>query len=221
MRKLPSRFASITLRYGSPPTGTIMTSSVLAFPISTSLDPGPPFAGLAMRAMTGFRLGARGKAETGRRRVPRSGSFSRLAAGWARVEDAQPRLAVGPNPMGSTGMSENACSLSMVRDSWTCRLGLASKLTDGPARNEVTRMGVERRHRGDYSENDYFRMGAAIAVGELYDMALFRNLLEDDRAVRSYLESFGVRGMADVDDLGIKGPYRRDFERIFLGAPVD
>ena len=82
-------------------------------------------------------------------------------------------------------------------------------------------MGVERRHRGDYSENDYFRMGAAIAVGELYDMALFRNLLEDDRAVRSYLESFGVRGMADVDDLGIKGPYRRDFERIFLGAPVD
>ena len=77
-------------------------------------------------------------------------------------------------------------------------------------------MGVERRRRGDYSENDYFRMGAAIAVGDLYDMALFRNLLADDRAVRSYLESFGVRGMADVDDLGIKGPYRRDFERIFL-----
>ena len=52
----------------------------------------------------------------------------------------------------------------MVRDSWTYRSGLASKLTEGPARNEVTRMGVERRRRGDYCENDYFRMGAAIAV---------------------------------------------------------
>ena len=82
-------------------------------------------------------------------------------------------------------------------------------------------MGVERQRRGDYSENDYFRMGAAIAVGELYDMALFRNLLADDQAVRSYLESFGVRGMADVDDLGIKGPYRRDFERLYLGRTED
>ena len=109
----------------------------------------------------------------------------------------------------------------MVRDSWTCRSGLASKPTDGPARNEVIRMGVERRRRGDYSENDYFRMGAAIAVGELYDMALFRNLLADSRAVRSYLESFGVRGMDDVDALGIKGPYRRDFERLYLGRTED
>ena len=34
-------------------------------------------------------------------------------------------------------------------------------------------------------------------------------------------QSFGVRGMDDVDELGIKGPYRRDFERLYLGSPVD
>lgn len=79
----------------------------------------------------------------------------------------------------------------------------------------------ESRHRGDYSDNVYFRMGAAVAVGELYDMAAFGSFLESDRDVRSYLESFGVSGMGDVDELGIKGPYRRDFERIFLGRAAD
>lgn len=64
-------------------------------------------------------------------------------------------------------------------------------------------------------------MGAAIAVGELYDMAAFGRLIEDEEGVKSYLESFGIRGMDDVDELGIKGPYRRDFERLYLGKPVD
>ena len=64
-------------------------------------------------------------------------------------------------------------------------------------------------------------MGAAIAVGELYDMAAFGRFLEDEQGVRSYLASFGVRGMADVDELGIKGPYRRDFERLFLGKRAE
>ena len=82
-------------------------------------------------------------------------------------------------------------------------------------------MDSERFGKGPYSNNDYFRMGAAIAVGELYDMAAFRGILCDEDEVRSYLESFGVRGMDDVDELGIKGPYRRDFERLYLGSPVD
>ena len=56
---------------------------------------------------------------------------------------------------------------------------------------------------------------------QLYDMAAFRGILCDEAEVRSYLESFGVRGMDDVDELGIKGPYRRDFERLYLGSPVD
>ena len=82
-------------------------------------------------------------------------------------------------------------------------------------------MAALRRCEGHRSENDYFRMGAAIAVGELYDMAALGAFLEDDREVKSYLESFGVRGLEDVDALGIKGPYRRDFERLYLGKPIE
>lgn len=82
-------------------------------------------------------------------------------------------------------------------------------------------MDVKRRNRGAYSDNDYFRMGAMIAVGELYDMAAFRGILCDEGEVRLYLESFGVRGMDDVDALGIKGPYRHDFERLYLGRTED
>ena len=82
-------------------------------------------------------------------------------------------------------------------------------------------MSMERRRAGRYTDNDYFRMGAAIAVGELYDMAAFGRFLEDDREVKSYLESFGVHGLEDVDALGIKGPYRRDFERLYLGKPLE
>ena len=82
-------------------------------------------------------------------------------------------------------------------------------------------MGSERCGKGPYSNNDYFRMGAAIAVGELYDMAAFGSFLEDENEVKSYLESFGICGLNDVDELGIKGPYRRDFERLYLGAPVE
>lgn len=82
-------------------------------------------------------------------------------------------------------------------------------------------MTLRHGDRGTYSDNDYFRMGAAIAVGELYDMAAFGRFLENESEVRSYLESFGVRGLDDVDALGIKGPCRRDFERLYLGAPAD
>lgn len=82
-------------------------------------------------------------------------------------------------------------------------------------------MGAERRRKGSFSDNDYFRMGAAIAVGELYNMAAFKEILCDEGEVKSYLASFGVRGMDDVDALGIKGPYRRDFERLYLGKRVE
>lgn len=82
---------------------------------------------------------------------------------------------------------------------------------------EVARMAGVVRDRGAYSDNDFFRMGAAVAVGELYDMAALGGSLAGDEEVRGYLASFNVRGMDDVDELGIKGPYRRDFERLYLG----
>ena len=82
-------------------------------------------------------------------------------------------------------------------------------------------MVLRNGDRGEHSDNDYFRMGAAIAVGELYDMAAFGSFLEDENEVKAYLESFGICGRNVVDELGIKGPYRRDFERLYLGRPMD
>ena len=91
----------------------------------------------------------------------------------------------------------------------------------GRSKTHRRNASAERRCERERSDNDYFRMGAAVAVGELYDMAAFGDFLTDEQAVRSYLESFGVRGLDDVDELGIKGPYRRDFERLYLGGPLD
>ncbi len=67
-----------------------------------------------------------------------------------------------------------------------------------------------------FSNNDYFRMGAAVAVGELFD----GGQLGDKKAVagetRSFLESFGLKSLQDIKDLGITGPYINDFETLFL-----
>lgn len=81
-------------------------------------------------------------------------------------------------------------------------------------------MAEEKRDRGAYCNNDYFRMGAAVAVGGLYDMAALGRFLTDDDGVKSYLGSFGIEGMEDVGEVGIKGSYRRDFEKLHLGRSV-
>ena len=72
--------------------------------------------------------------------------------------------------------------------------------------------------RGEYSDNDYFKMGAAVAVGELYDAGRLGDRDEVAPEVRSYLKSFGIAGLQDVRDLGIKGPYIEDFERMYASA---
>ena len=66
-----------------------------------------------------------------------------------------------------------------------------------------------------YSDNDYFKMGAAVAVGELYDVGRLGDCDEVAPEVRAYLASFGVRSMDDVRALGITGPYAADFERLY------
>lgn len=66
-----------------------------------------------------------------------------------------------------------------------------------------------------YSNNDFFRMGATVAVGELYASG---RLGEGESAARdagAFLASFGVRTMDDVRSLGICGPYIEDFEGLF------
>ena len=63
--------------------------------------------------------------------------------------------------------------------------------------------------------NAYFRMGAAVAVSEMFGSGRLGDGRRAAEDARRFLASFGVRGMADVDALGIKGPYAADLARIY------
>ncbi len=65
------------------------------------------------------------------------------------------------------------------------------------------------------SSNDYFRMGAAVAVGELYDAGRLGEKAEVAGEVRSFLKSFGIHGIEDVRALGVTGPYIEDFAALY------
>ena len=67
-------------------------------------------------------------------------------------------------------------------------------------------------------ENRFFKMGAVVAVGEMYDSGLLGYGADVEGRVRSFLSSFGVRSMEDVDALGISGLYRGDFVALFGGV---
>ncbi|WP_462383346.1 hypothetical protein [Senegalimassilia anaerobia] len=62
---------------------------------------------------------------------------------------------------------------------------------------------------------EFFRMGAAVAIGELYDEGMLGDKSAVARDVRDYLESFGIASFDEVCKLGITGPYLEDFKRIF------
>ncbi len=62
---------------------------------------------------------------------------------------------------------------------------------------------------------EFFRMGAAVAIGELYDEGMLGDKNTVARDVRDYLESFGIASFDEVCRLGITGPYLEDFKRIF------
>ena len=64
-------------------------------------------------------------------------------------------------------------------------------------------------------ESRHFEMGTAVAIGELFDEGLLGGGEKAASIARDYLASFGVRSVADVDALGITGPYRRDFAGLF------
>ncbi len=63
--------------------------------------------------------------------------------------------------------------------------------------------------------NEFFRMGAVVAVGELFDEGLLGWPLCVSDDVRAFLESFGVASVDDVRALGITGPYLDDFRKVF------
>ena len=61
----------------------------------------------------------------------------------------------------------------------------------------------------------YFRMGAAVALGEAIRAGVVADTEKMRAVLKEYLESFGIRGMEDIEALGIGNVYRYDFESIF------
>lgn len=59
----------------------------------------------------------------------------------------------------------------------------------------------------------FFRMGAAVAVGELFEEGMLdaASLFE----IRGFLESFDICSMKEIRTLGVSGPYLEDFASIF------
>lgn len=67
----------------------------------------------------------------------------------------------------------------------------------------------------EVSESRHFKMGAAVAVGELFGLGRLGDGEEAVNKTRSFLRSFGIKDMDDVESLGIKGPYVEDLGRIY------
>ena len=65
------------------------------------------------------------------------------------------------------------------------------------------------------SDRDLFKMGAAVAVGELYDSGRLGDKVVVAPEVRSYLASFGLKDLDDIRALGMTGPYIEDFEKLY------
>lgn len=67
----------------------------------------------------------------------------------------------------------------------------------------------------DRDDNAYFKMGAAVAVSELFGLGRLGSPAKVAGETREFLGSFGIRSMDDVDELGISGPYADDLARIY------
>ena len=65
------------------------------------------------------------------------------------------------------------------------------------------------------SDKDLFKMGAAVAVGELYDSGRLGDKVTVATEVIAYLASFGLKDLEDIRALGITGPYIEDFEKLY------
>ena len=72
----------------------------------------------------------------------------------------------------------------------------------------------------DRSDKDLFKMGAAVAVGELYDSGRLGDRIAVAPEVRACLASFGLKNLEDIRALGMTGPYIEDFERLYATSCV-
>ena len=70
------------------------------------------------------------------------------------------------------------------------------------------------------SDKDLFKMGAAVAVGELYDSGRLGDKVTVATEVIAYLASFGLKDLEDIRALGITGPYIEDFEKLYATGAV-
>ncbi len=68
------------------------------------------------------------------------------------------------------------------------------------------------------SDKNLFKMGAAVAVGELYDSGRLGDKAVVAPEVRSYLASFGLKDLEGIRALGMTGPYIEDFERLYAAS---
>lgn len=59
------------------------------------------------------------------------------------------------------------------------------------------------------------RWGAIVAIGELYDSGRLDNKQDAAEDTRLFLESFGVRSLEDIRQLGTTDPYVEDFHTLF------
>ena len=93
-----------------------------------------------------------------------------------------------------------------------------------PAAGDITShhiTGVRGLKMGEnahaYSDSELFKMGAAVAIAELFAMGYLGNGNEGATEVQKYLKSFGISRLDDIVTLGIKGPYMDDFQEIYAG----
>lgn len=65
------------------------------------------------------------------------------------------------------------------------------------------------------SNNDFFKMGAVVAIGELFDHGKLGNKKDVALEVRDYLSSFGIRSISDMRSLGMGDHYLEDFKGVY------
>lgn len=66
-----------------------------------------------------------------------------------------------------------------------------------------------------HTNNDYFKMGAVVAVGELYGQGMLESSEEMAEEIRSFLGSFGVNDLDDMRALGMGDVYLSNFKNVY------
>ena len=66
-----------------------------------------------------------------------------------------------------------------------------------------------------FADNDYFRIGAAVAIGELYCTGRLGDKSQVANDTRLFLSSFGLNSVGDIRNLGVTGPYLDDFTELY------